>query len=340
MLVDFQELPRYRKLIAHAHRHDKIPEGMRVAFEYNASQAKLLVSLVRERAVVPVARLVNPTDVVKVLAESETFPIAGEPRQRALRIFEALVRAARARGMTVSIAAAQPVPVAQHGTEGGQTDELRIEAAGDAFTLRLIQGTVRVPHQPTEREISRARCGYLFPDFDEMPDEKLEMQLDGGTGKVLVNRWKETETHQLEDDLDQVLEEIALRQGALAQRRLEDARRREEAAAREAERKIRVAQEKERARDAYTRKYLQDAMQDQATRWADAQALRAYAAAVRTAAADAQDDAADGATWAQQIEERASALDPLPDSVRTPAIPSPSDADLAPFLPGWARYGH
>ena len=49
----------------------------------------------------------EPSDVAQALIDSETFPVTGEPRERALRVLDALVIGAREDGITVAVSAAQ-----------------------------------------------------------------------------------------------------------------------------------------------------------------------------------------------------------------------------------------
>jgi hypothetical protein len=67
-----------------------------------------------------------------------------------------------------------------------------------------------------------------FPDFDDVPDRHLEIELEGDGGEFWASRWNDADDHQLEDDLAQIIEEIRLHHGNLLQRKEEERKREEE----------------------------------------------------------------------------------------------------------------
>jgi hypothetical protein len=215
-----------------------------------------------------------------------------------------------------------------------QRDEIEFTIGPDSFRVWFTQASLQKPHEPTQREIVRARRGYLFPDYDEVPDERLGLALDGKGGNFWASSWRDTDDHRLDDDLAQVLEEIRLRHERLVEQR-EDEREREIARRRQEER------DRVRAAEKYRREFLIDAMKIQAKRWQEADRLRRYAAAIREVverlAADERDDAL---AWADQVEAEAVKTDPLPGAARVPGIPEPSCAELSPFMkPGSSSWG-
>ncbi|MFI7068502.1 hypothetical protein ACIBL3_46465 [Kribbella sp. NPDC050124] len=53
-----------------------------------------------------------------------------------------------------------------------------VRLEGVDFVLRFKQAILQEPHQPTERELVRARHSHVFPDFDDVPDQPLEIELE------------------------------------------------------------------------------------------------------------------------------------------------------------------
>jgi hypothetical protein len=341
IVVPCHEETRYRQLAGAAKRFGRIPDGMCIAFHYSRRDGTMEVALEDLPAwmttvldPVPVAqRLYDPSDVVRDLADSETFPVAGEPRQRALRLLQALVTATRQCGMTVMAQRGRSIGGYGYGRDMPRDDDIKILIDGDEFRLWFTQKTLQKPHEPTARELARARRGYLFPDFDEVPDQHLGITLEGQGGKFWADAWSDAEGHQLEKDLAQILEEIRLRHERLAQQR-EDERKRREQERRDWE----VA--RERAMVKYRERFLADTMRSQASRWTQAAELRRYADAIRARVNElAVDDRERAIAWATQIEARAAKIDPLPDGALPPTIPGPSSRDLEPFMGSRSAYG-
>lgn len=338
--VSASEESRYRQLAGAAKRFGRVPDGMQISVSWgrNGQSTVTLESLpawqtaVLEPVTVP-KRLRDPSDIVIAMSESGTFQVTGEPRKRALRLVEALVVTARERGMTVRPLLNQPVNREYYGRDGAARDEVEFVLDEDRFRVSFTQAILQEPHEPTRREIARLQYGYLFPDLDDVPDEHLGLVLDGEDGKFWASSWKDTDEHRLENDLAQVLEEIRLRQDRLIEQR-------------QAEREQRVAEKRQHEEDRahavlkYRKQFLIDAMNKQARRWEEANALRRYADAIRAEAERLDGDERDSAlAWAEQIEAQAAKTDPLPGATTLPDIPEPSGSDLAPFMKFRGSYG-
>ena len=333
LAVPRSEEASYRRLASLAKRRGLIPEGMQITVAW-ASRDQLSVTLEplpewQTRVVDPIpvpSRLHDPSDVVTALSESETFQVDGGPRKRALRLAEALTTAARERGMIVKAVLNQPLNANYAYRDGPRQDEIEFRIDGDSFRLWFTQQTLKEPHEPTQREIARVQRGFLFPDYDDVPAQHLGLVLDGEGGAFWASSWHDTDDHALEEDLAQILEEIGLRHERQIERR--QAERERAIARRQQEDKDRAAAEAK-----YRKRFVADAMKDQAKRWEQAGRLRRYAAAIReaavTCAAQQQDEALE---WAGQVEAEASRIDPLPHAARPPEIPEPSYSDLSPFM--------
>ncbi|WP_410646810.1 hypothetical protein [Amycolatopsis sp. cmx-4-54] len=343
ILVRHGEAPRYRGLANSAKRLGRIPEGMRLSFEHvrldTGDHVAITLTPLPEwlTAVLtplPVSKaLSDATDVVQTLVSSETFPVSGEQRDRAFLLLDALVRGARQFGVAVSIQAER----AAHRRLSARTShegEVLFKIDEDAFGLRFTQATLKRPHQPTERELARARQGYLFPDFDEVPDDHLGLVLEGGGGRFWADSWKDTDDHRLEDDLAQILEEMRLQHGHLASQRAAEIEYRRQAQRDRAERETQLAAARERAKVAYREYLIDKAARSQARRWTEAGQLRAYAAEVRRHASSlAPQDRPEALSWADRIATVADVTDPLPDQAVRPSIfAEPTPSDLQAFL--------
>lgn len=294
IVVSSSEEARYRQLSGLAKRFGRIPEGMQIT-----------VTRSRDR--------------------QSTVTL----RQRALRLSEALTTAARGEGMRVSAILNQAVNREYSYVGGARRDEIELKLESERFRLWFRQATLKVPHEATQREIARARRGYLFPDYDDVPAEHLGLVLQGAGGKFWADSWHDTDDHRLEEDLAQVLEEIRLRHLAVvARRKAEDERA--------ILRRQREEEERTAAAEKFRREFVVDAMRDQAKRWEEATRLRNYAVAIRDAVEQLLGERREAAlSWADRVEEQADRADPLPEAAKAPTIPNPLHADPSPFLKSW-----
>ncbi len=335
---------KYERRARMAAKAGLIPEGMQITVDHALVDQEwtTLVSLVplpewRTRTLTPIPvpqHLRNPTDIVEHLQQSEHFPVQGTPRTRALRLVDALVRAAREGEMTVK---ARQYSRHQDGYGrpfGTPKDVIEFRMRSDSFQLRFTQAMVQVPHEPTERELARARRGYLFPDFDSVPSEDLGVVLDGNGGTFWASSWSDTEDARLEDHLAQVLEEIRLRHKALEEARFQEQERYRRRQEEEEANRQRKAVKRGNALLRYREHAIDEAARDQAKRWREAQELRDYAEAIQQQALSREEEehCARSLAWAERILSVATQLDPFPDSALPPeSVPSPSKEELAPF---------
>jgi hypothetical protein len=344
ILVPIDEGARYRYLAGFAKRLGRIPEGMRLSFDYARQDGDHMLAIALERPPEWQTRLLNPSrvakklqetsDIVQALMDSESFPVRGEPRDRAFRLIDALAAGARESGMTVLALDGQPVPRSSYVARRSQRGEIRFTIDQDEFRLRFTQATLQRPHEPTERELARARRGYMFPDFDDVPDEHLGIVLEGAGGRFWADSWRDTDGHRLEEDLAQILEEIRLRHGHLDAQRAAQAERQRQAQQERAERERRLAAARERAAVAYREHLVDEEVRNQVRRWTEAKQIRAYAAEVRRHASSlGADDHARALQWAERITTVANAMDPLPAGAVFPdLVAEPTADDLKAFM--------
>jgi hypothetical protein len=341
IVVPHSEAGKYRRLAGMAKSLDRVPDRFYISFGHVREPGGFMMTLTLEPMpawqtkvldLLSVAReSSDPSDVVRALMDSETFPVTGEPRDRAFRLLEALVVGAREAGMTVETA---NQPHGRYGSAARAQDEITFRIGQDRFQLRFTQATLQRPHDPTERELARARRGYLFADFDEFPDEHLGLVLDGPGVQFWASKWKDTGDHRLEDDLAQVLEEIRLRHGYLTDLRVRKQEQDRQAQQARVERQKRLEAARARAALAYREHVIDEDARDQAQRWREANQMRAYAAEIqRRASALDTADRERARSWAERIAEVADSLDPFPDGAFAPrVIAKPSESDLERFI--------
>lgn len=331
--VPSAEATRYRQLVGAAKRYGRIPEGMRITVGYgrNGQSTVTLEPLpgwqTRVLEPVPVPnRLREPSDVVQALSQSSTFQVRGEPKIRALRIAEALVGVARERGMEVEAVLRQAAHRGYYGGGVSRRDGIEFRMDAGRFRLWFTQAMLQQPHEPTAREIKRVQYGHLFPDFDEVPDEHLGLVLEGEGGRFWADEWKDTDEHQLEDDLAQILEEIRLRHGHQVVQRKE---KQDQFEARQRA----YEQDRAQAMVKYRQHFLANAMKTQAASWDEGIRLRRYAEAIRNQAERLEGtEQEQELSWAGEIEAESERIDPLSRPAVRPEIPEPSSTDLEAFM--------
>ncbi len=266
------------------------------------------------------------------LDNSKSFQVTGQPRERALRLVDALVSGAESHGMSVRAAQVQISDRYHRNTQ--VRDELVFTIEPDQVSLHFSQGIDKVPHEPTQRELARARRGYLFPDFDEQPAANLELQIgDGKTAAFWSASWRDSDRHRLEDDLPKIIEEILFQLDRRVAARAAEERRQIEAEHQLALRRKEWDDAHAAAVIAFEDAFLRDTMLQEAHQWREAEELRDYATAVSERAAGL--DEADRVLlldWADEIREQATKLDPITTTRGRPTPPSPSMNDLKPFM--------
>lgn len=329
-----------RRRVLDAEQRGRIPEGKRIAVrpfrraESHGAHARLESAprWFRQAQRVRRRRSGEHTTPAMEFSGSEGFRVKGQSRERALYLVDALVGGAETEGMTVRTVLGAHVKDHRRQAEA-RRDELAFANGPDEVRLWFVQETIQVRHEPTERELARARQGYLFPDFDDVPDENLAVVVGGGSGAFWGSSWKDSEDHRLEQLLPRMLEEVLFQLDAHAAMR-EAERFREEATLLELEQR-REAWDRahERALEAFHRKFLLNEMLDQADAWQRAGELRRYAAAVRRQAQTLEGGRrAVALDWAERIEAQADGVDPLPHRALAPELPRPSNEDLKPFM--------
>lgn len=338
--ISMDKVHLLRRRVADAERDGRVPDGMRVAVrpfrredEHGARvRIERLPQWFRQAQRSRRRGEVQHTTPAVELDGSEQFQVKGAARERALRLVDALVEGAESEGVAVRVALGVRVDDGRRYNEL-RRDELMFAVEPDEVRAWFVQKTLQVRHEPTVRELARARQGYLFPDFDDVPDENLTFMLEGRSGIMWAATWTDADEQRLEQMLPRILEEILFRFDAAAARR-EAERRREEAKLRELElRREAWDRAREDAIEAFRRQFLITQMLDQATAWQQAALLQRYADAVRRQAQSLEEsENADALEWAERIEAHADLISPFPESAGTPTPPEPTRKDLEPFM--------
>ncbi len=338
--IPTEKIGLFRRRVLDAERDGRVPEGKRIAFrpdldgETRGGRAWLervpdwhRLAL-RTRDSKPAER----SAAAQQLDDSEAFQVDGAPRQRALRLVDALVRGGESEGMSVKADLGARVDRGRSQRDL-RRDVLVFAIKRDEVRLWFEQGTVQVRHEPTARELKRARLGYLFPDFDDVPDEKLTVMLEGQSGTLWADSWRDTEQQRLEQVLPRIVEEILFRLDASVAAR-EEEKRREQARLRKQElQRLEWDKARERAVEAFRDRFLRNEMLDQAQAWRRASELRKYADAIRLDAEGLDGELREPALeWAAAIEAEAVRINPLPGGAVAPTPPEPSNEDLKPFM--------
>lgn len=215
--------------------------------------------------------------------------VAPASLDRALRLADALLKAAEARGHAVALDTA--------GEYAG------IVVAGQFVGFRLREGTKRFPHVPTvAEERQRKRNPYaLIPEWEYRPTGVLTFEIDHNRYNGTRRRWSEGERWKQEDRIDAVLDGIEAVAEALRAERLEAERRKQERLQREQER---LRREEERRAEQERRDHLGREI----AAWRFARDIRAYVAEMQQAIGDTSPEVHERLNWALR---HADEIDPI-----------------------------
>lgn len=211
---------------------------------------------------------------LRVTVHKSTIP-------RALRILDALLKAADARGYSLRI----------------NDDTSGLLVLGQEIEFRLSENTTREERELSddERAALESPYGWVADRYTYTPTGKLKLEFESVCGFTLRHRWSDTTRRPLEECLNEVMAALPI----LA------------AAKRERERRFREAEEQRRAdarrredqrREAERRRAQVEALLDEVAYWRRAAELREFAELARGSR---------GERWAQWALEVADQLDPL-----------------------------
>lgn len=327
----------WERLVSSATRYAKVPDGKLLRIERGKTWDDRVIRLEDPPAwmtagldPIPVSeQLRSPHPAVKALRDNrERLRLKRETRARALRILDALAKAAKVRGYEVT----QPKPDSGYRDAKGY---LKVTINGHPNTVDLDELNDRVPHEPTATEL-REKERYSWkriPDYDYLPSGRLRLSILRES-VVRQDAFADTKTINLEDRLPMVLQELELRADVAEERaRRQEQERQERQWQWEHVRDEAIVQAREH--------YRAQALARQIERWRQANEVDAYVAAMSAkveALPDGDDKLAAGEwlAWAREHRER---LDPLAQPLRLPADPEFSADVIKPFMRGLSPYG-
>jgi len=331
----------YEARVGAAIRHGKVPEGKLLTIERSTWKEWIIrlqdppAWMTTALGPIPVpGQLRNPHTVVKRLQGEDSLQLTKAVQPRAFRLIQALLVEAERRGYRTQFSR----PVQQYRQSRGYSAEdghFIVVIQGHEFGVRLSQGIDRTPHSPTPAEERRAarETWFRIAAHDEQPSKRLAISLTNGR-QYRQTTWTDSDKHELEVWLPQILQEIELRAGFAEQQRLEQERK-----AAERERLWKEAMSK--AEHRYAEDYRGEVLKKQLKRWQLAQELDAYLAELRSASSALSDeDGRDAEAWIAWAEQYRMEIDPTATRIAMPKIPKPSSDDLAAHLPhGMHPYG-
>ncbi len=335
-----EAIANWRRLIEYAKRHKLLPLGKRIETQRHWNTGRdfeiRLVDGVLESprqgpqpdlAPVPVpTQLRTPNRVVAALRDdTDRLVMPAQQRHRALLLFEALAAEAVRRGHQV-----RDRPVSEHhrsrpyyyngrnhpSSYSRREGELDIVIDGFHYTVTIQQES---------------------PQSND-PEKAAHLTLDLSHYRATRQcTWHDRKRWTLEDILPLVLEE-------LQQRSIEDRQRAVDEKREKAERQIRWEAAMAAAKEQAVQEQYAKQLRQQAKRWREAAALRAYCDALEERLDSAQEtegsaDHMSATSWLAWARDHALNIDPL---TILPTMPEPRKVeleDLKPFLHGWSPHG-
>src|ERR1035437_10205600 len=331
----------YEARVGAAIRHGKVPEGKLLTMEHNTWKEWTIrlqdppAWMTTELEPIPVpGQLRNPHPVVKRLQGEDSLQLTKAVQPRAFRLIQALLAEAERRRYGTRFSRSGQ----QYGRNRGYSaDEGHFIVAihGHEFGVRLSQQIDRTPHAPTPAEERRAarETWFRIPAHDEHPSKRLAIHLTNGRQYRQTTR-TDSEKHELEAWLPQLLQEIELRAGLAEQQRLEQERER-------GDRQRLWEEAMSKAERRYAEDHRAGALKEQLKRWRLARELDAYLTELRSAAsALSEEDRGDAEAWIAWVEQYRMKIDPTAARIVMPKTPNPRSDDLAAYLPhGVNTYG-
>lgn len=193
-------------------------------------------------------------------------------------------------------------------------------ASGERVEISLAENAKNVPHVPTPTEVreSKLYSWSKIPEFDYVPSGELKFTITNASYLGVRSNWSDGKKQTLESVLPSFIEGVSLAGAALRARRLE-----REEQARQAE--IWQLQEAERRRLQEIQRVRVAILKGQARQHNEAEALRAYVAAVKAKLGkEPPDDLEPTQTWVNWAEQYIQELDPLCKGL--PALMSDEEA--------------
>ncbi|RJQ55920.1 MAG: hypothetical protein C4521_00960 [Actinobacteria bacterium] len=279
------------------------------------------------------ATLRNPHPAIAALRDNKRhFDLTPSVRNRALRVLQALIKAAEQKGYQV-----KSVEKCREGYRYGSyesKDHLVIDTGETREGVRIFQQRDRARHTPTREELAeQERWGRRPPVYDYAPNKFLRLELnrhwDGHR-----HSWSEGPRGPIDKKLPGVLDEISRRHEQAMQRRLSAEEER-------AEREREWYAVHERAEVLLQEANRAEVLMAQADRWRRACEIRGYVAAM-TSVAEGLDDPAmreKAKRWIRWATDYCESLDPFNQPIEMPEEIEITAESLRPFMQGWDPWG-
>ena len=313
-------------------RFGKLPPGLQLLVK-QPSWSKRVLTIVplpdwmsAEPVPVPVPpQLRNPHPAVAALRDSDRLPVSGPPRNRALRLLQALATAAAERSYGVTFPHSRSDP---YGYQERDLDHLRFGVRGHDVGVRVVQLKDRSKHVPTARELAeKQRYSWTrIPDYDYTPSDRLRFEMPGRF-EYQQSTWTDGVKSRVEGKLAGIFRELEFRADAAErQRQADEERRRQE----ELEERRRIA----RATIKLNETHRAEVLKAQLAAWQHARQFDDYLAAMDARITQIHDREAAAAAreWLAWARAYVASLDPLDGALAMPSDPEPTPAALAPFL--------
>jgi len=311
-------------------RFGKLPPGLHLLVKQPSWSKRVLtiVPLPEWMSAEPVpvpAQLRNPHPAVAALRDSDRLPVSGPPRNRALRLLQALATAAAERSYGVTFPHSRRDP---YGYQERDLDHLRFGVRGHDVGVRVVQLKDRSNHVPTARELAeKQRYSWTrIPDYDYTPSDRLRFEMPGRF-EYQQSTWADGVKSRVEGRLAGIFRELEFRADAAErQRQVDEERPRQE----ELEERRRIA----RATIKLNETHRAEVLKAQLAAWQHARQFDEYLAAMDARITQIHDREAAAAAreWLAWARAYVASLDPLDGALAMPSDPEPTPAALALFL--------
>ena len=332
--------PNYGLLVQHAIRRGAVPAGKLLKLEGGGGWGKAVVTLTdapdwmtADQEPVEIAEtLRRPHPAIARLREDrDRLGLRPALRARALRVLDALAKAAEGRGFCV-LSAPNGNDYASYGRN---KSVLTFERLSHEFGIEVGEVLKKVPHVPAQMELDRAdrESWYRIPRNDDVATGKLKFSIDRGV-TYRQSSWIDDDAAAMKLRLAEMLQELGLR--------VDDAEAKRSAREREEQVRHRRWEEamkraKERLQEANRAETLVRQLDD----WQTATALVGYLDAMSALVAAMPDDGtrSEAESWLSWATKYAAQLNPLSGKIAMPADVNGTPDNLKPFLDGWSPYG-
>ena len=344
LMVDDRDRGYYANLARSAERYGKTPEGKQWVEErvLDPSETRWRIyktvwklvdlpdwlSLQPDPIPVAASLTVRAHAAVRAIKSDRSLLSFRQPtRSRALRLLDALARAAEQKGYAVESA--------KNGRErisDGAVLIFRLQQ--HSYRVRMVELMDRVSHVPTKAELREAeRHSWVrIPTHDPVPSGRLQVEILGYSSHPA--KFADTKRQTLDERLPYVLE-------ALERRAADDEARRIQRENEEAARRRQWEEVHANALVAYEEACREKVLSAQVERFVRVQRIDEYLSALRDhmeSLAD-PDDLSAAHEWEEWVSTHRAGLDPFTERVGMPSVPEPKPENLKPFMRGLSPYG-